>query len=114
MIPTPPSRLHFADLCAENNLINHNGESSPPAPRHDFLEVNNYLMSGLVVSPIDKWFMGPVPQFSSQDLGVAPGRHDLNKVMARARRVMDDPEQMAWQQVVTSRRTFTKWMILLT
>lgn len=39
-------------------------------PRHDILEVNNYFISGLVVSSIDKWFMGPVPQFSARDLGV--------------------------------------------
>lgn len=81
----------------ENNHINQSGDSAPP-PRHDFLEVNNYLMSGLVVSPIDKWFMGPVPQFSSQDLGIAPGGHDLEEVMERARRVIDDPGQVAWKQ----------------
>ncbi|KZT30397.1 hypothetical protein NEOLEDRAFT_1185228 [Neolentinus lepideus HHB14362 ss-1] len=82
----------------ENSHINQSGESSPPAPKHDYLEVNNYLMSGLVVSPIDKWFMGPVPRFSPQDLGVLPEKYSLEEVMVRARRTMADPEQMAWQQ----------------
>ncbi|TFK57285.1 hypothetical protein OE88DRAFT_1744863 [Heliocybe sulcata] len=82
----------------ENAHITQSGEGTPPALKHDFLEVNNYLMSGLVVSPIDKWFMGPVPRFSALDLGVSPGKHSLKEVMGRARRTMEDPERMAWQQ----------------
>lgn len=70
-----------------------------PRPRHDILEVNNYFMSGLVVSSIDKWFMGPVPQFSLQDMGVSGDRHDLSDVLKRAESAAADPEQVAWQLV---------------
>lgn len=41
----------------------HNESYTPPPPKHDILDVNAYLTSGLVVSTIDKWFMGPVPRF---------------------------------------------------
>lgn len=53
--------------------------------RHDTLEVNNYLMSGLVVSSIDKWFMGPVPQFDPKDLGIADAGTNLNSAIEQAR-----------------------------
>jgi len=56
-------------------------------------------MSGLVVSPIDKWFMGPVPQFTAHDLGVPEERQDLRAVIARARSALKDPQQTAWQSV---------------
>ena len=56
-------------------------------------------MSGLVVSPIDKWFMGPVPRFSPQDLGVPGDKHDLSSAMQRARDMINNPEQMSWQTV---------------
>nr|GAT44205.1 DEAD-domain-containing protein [Mycena chlorophos] len=52
--------------------------------RHDTLEVNNYLTAGLVVSSIDKWFMGPVPQFNPQDFGVLAGALDLRSAIALA------------------------------
>lgn len=71
--------------------------TSLPAPKHDILEVNDYLMAGLVVSPIDKWFMGPVPQFATRDLGVPGDQHDLKAVMQRARGVLSNQQQTAWQ-----------------
>lgn len=73
--------------------------TSLPAPKHDILEVNDYLMAGLVVSPIDKWFMGPVPQFATRDLGVPGDQHDLKAVMQRARGVLSNQQQTAWQSV---------------
>ncbi|PCH33624.1 hypothetical protein WOLCODRAFT_93867 [Wolfiporia cocos MD-104 SS10] len=71
-----------------------------PIPRHDILEVNDYLMSGLVVSSIDKWFMGPVPGFLPHDLGVPERKQDLKAMMQKARGVLRDQQQMAWQSDV--------------
>jgi len=54
-------------------------------------------MSGLLVSSIDKWFMGPVPRFSPRDLGVPGDDRDLNTLLKRAKAVTDDPAKMSWQ-----------------
>ncbi|KAJ6519839.1 anaphase-promoting complex, cyclosome, subunit 4-domain-containing protein [Mycena sanguinolenta] len=62
--------------------------------RHDILEVNNYLMSGLVVSSIDKWFMGPVPQFNPHELGIVDGNPNLRITIEQARTAVD---QTKWQ-----------------
>jgi anaphase-promoting complex subunit 4 len=70
-----------------------------PIPEYDMLEVNHYLMSGLVVSSIDKWFMGQIPQFSPEDLGVPGDKQDLQSVLKRAQIVTSDSSQMAWQAV---------------
>ncbi|KAJ7293596.1 anaphase-promoting complex, cyclosome, subunit 4-domain-containing protein [Mycena rebaudengoi] len=86
-----------AETTAANTPAN---EQNPPPPlRHDILEVNNYFMSGLVVSSIDKWFMGPVPQFNPQDLGAMDGSHDLRTVLENTRAVARD--QMHWQHTVS-------------
>ncbi|KAH9946631.1 anaphase-promoting complex, cyclosome, subunit 4-domain-containing protein [Amylocystis lapponica] len=76
------------------NANDHNHSQFPP--KHDILEVNDYLMAGLVVSPIDKWFMGPVPRFSPHDLGVPGDQQSLTTVIQRARSVINNPAQMAW------------------
>ncbi|KAG5652103.1 hypothetical protein H0H81_006323, partial [Sphagnurus paluster] len=47
-----------------------NSSNDTPHPRHDILEVNNYFVSGLSPSSIDKWFTGPIPHLSSEDLGL--------------------------------------------
>jgi anaphase-promoting complex subunit 4 len=52
-------------------------------------------MSGLVVSSIDKWFIGPVPQLAPHDLGLGGEDKDLPSVLQRARAVLDDPAQLA-------------------
>ncbi|KAJ7591382.1 anaphase-promoting complex, cyclosome, subunit 4-domain-containing protein [Mycena floridula] len=71
-----------------------------PILRHDILEVNKYLMGGLVVSPIDKWFMGPVPRFSPQELGIPSSSGSLADVLKRARQVATTPGQVVWKQNV--------------
>ncbi|KAJ6509555.1 anaphase-promoting complex, cyclosome, subunit 4-domain-containing protein, partial [Mycena vitilis] len=65
-----------------------------PQVRHDILEVNNYFMSGLVVSSIDKWFMGPVPQFNARELGVVDVSPPLRTSLEQARTAVD---QTQWQ-----------------
>lgn len=45
-----------------------NSADHQPRPAHDILEVSDYLTSGLSVSQLDKWFLGPAPQFAPEDL----------------------------------------------
>ena len=68
-------------------------------------------MSGLVVSPIDRWFMGPVPQFSPHDLGVPGDWADMKSAAHRARRVLKEPRLCAWQYV--SSLEPTSWFLLM-
>ena len=77
-------------------------QSQLPPSRHDPLDVNDYLMSGLVVSSIDKWFMGPVPQFSLEDLGVPPIR-DLASSLKASREALANPkDNFVWPPVSRS------------
>jgi anaphase-promoting complex subunit 4 len=69
-------------------------------PRHDILEVNEFLMSGLIVSSIDRWFIGPVPQFSMQHLTGVPQPTTLHSVMEQARQLTDDPSKLTWPPVI--------------
>lgn len=69
-------------------------------PRHDILEVNAYLMSGLVVSSIDKWFIGPVPKFTPRDLGIpVEDTRPFKLVLEQIHNVAGNPEQLDWQAV---------------
>lgn len=69
-------------------------------PRHDMLEVNNYFMSGLTSSCLDKWFAGPTPHFKRADLGISDYNHDtLKEALDSAFKIAEDPAQMAWQTV---------------
>lgn len=60
------------------------------APTHDILEVNDYLLTGLHRSQIDRWFDGGAAKFSPQDLGVPDEKQDLATVMKRARLALRD------------------------
>lgn len=84
--------------------------SSPEAThvlRHDILEVNEYLMSGLVVSSIDKWFLGPVPQFAP-DIIAPPHTDDLRTVIDHARAYAADSTKLTWPPV-----SLSAWVIHL-
>ncbi|KAF7784333.1 hypothetical protein Agabi119p4_498 [Agaricus bisporus var. burnettii] len=73
-------------------------------PRHDILEVNAYLMSGLVVSSIDKWFIGPVPKFTPRDLGIpVEDTRPFKLVLEQIHNVAGNPEQLDWQADGTRR-----------
>lgn len=52
-----------------------------------------------MVSSIDKWFMGPVPQFSSRDIGVLGDKQELCALLERAKKIANDPTQMKWESV---------------
>jgi anaphase-promoting complex subunit 4 len=57
-------------------------------------------MSGLVVSSIDKWFIGPAPRFSSRDISMLGGdTRDLSAVLDRAEALANDPVQLGQQSV---------------
>lgn len=76
-------------------------ETSSPNLRYDILEVNKYLTGGLVVSSIDKWFMGPVPQYTLQDLGINATNKTLAEAIKEAKNVAENPSaQPIWQQNV--------------
>ncbi|KAF5390354.1 hypothetical protein D9757_002903 [Collybiopsis confluens] len=68
----------------ETQILNPTVDTLPPI-RHDILEVNKYFISGLEKSVIDKWFIGPVPTFAPQDVGIP--RYDLsvNVALRKAR-----------------------------
>ncbi|KAI9454006.1 anaphase-promoting complex, cyclosome, subunit 4-domain-containing protein [Russula earlei] len=73
-------------------------------PRHDILEVNEYLTAGLMKSKIDAWFSGGVPSFSPQDLGVPHDNQNLSAAIERARSALLDPSQTAWAHTVGHRK----------
>lgn len=83
----------------ESSRASKSDSEAQPA-QHDLLEVNEYLVSGLVVSSIDKWFMGPVPQFSAAELGL-PMAEDLSASVQVVRKTLDDPEGLSWPPVST-------------
>ncbi|EJD03914.1 uncharacterized protein FOMMEDRAFT_167218 [Fomitiporia mediterranea MF3/22] len=78
-----------------------------PSPRHDILEVNEYLMSGLEKSEIDEWFTGPVPQFSMSSIESTPQMGDLRSVIERARAFLADPSKLTWPPI-TQRKDLSR------
>lgn len=55
--------------------------------------MNDYLTSGLVVSQLDKWFMGPAPRFAPDSLGVRGT--DVGAALRKARGALN-----RWDQTV--------------
>jgi len=69
-------------------------------PRYDIMQANEYMMSGLAESVLDKWFSGQAPKFSLEELGsVGEGTGNLSEVMERARKVANDSKGIEWQHV---------------
>ena len=69
-------------------------------PRYDIMQANEYMISGLAESVLDKWFSGQAPKFSLEELGsVGGGTGDLTEIMERARKVANDPAGIEWQHV---------------
>lgn len=56
--------------------------------------MNDYLTSGLVVSQIDKWFVGPAPRFTAESLGV-PQSTNISFALRKARAALN-----RWDQTV--------------
>ena len=90
---------------SENAAIaNTNSDTRKPRITFDMLEVNEYLMSGLAVSSIDKWFEGSVPSFQPADLGV-PQAQDLASSVHLVRELLDKPDGVTWPPVSTDPTT---------
>ncbi|KAG6335275.1 hypothetical protein ID866_3804 [Astraeus odoratus] len=68
----------------------------------DILEVNGYLMSGLVTSQIDQWFTGSAPQFNPGDLFPSQTPKTLEEALQLAHTALQDPSQTAWQPDIMS------------
>jgi hypothetical protein len=93
----------LSEIYSETIVANPSAESPPTNPDHDILEVNGYLISGLVTSKIDGWFTGSLPQFNPGDLSYFrppqnPGKA-LEEVLQLARAALQDPSQTSWQPV---------------
>ncbi|KAI0825146.1 anaphase-promoting complex, cyclosome, subunit 4-domain-containing protein [Trametes gibbosa] len=69
-----------------------------PRPTHDILEVNDYLTSGLVVSQIDKWFIGPAARFTAESLGV-PQNTNISFALRKARAALNRWDQTVHEDV---------------
>lgn len=89
----PQALVHDADrnLIALEIAVASSPDDAPhAAPTHDILEVNDYLLSCLYRSQIDRWFSGDAATFSPQDFGVPDEKQDLLSVMQRARLALQD------------------------
>ena len=90
-------RIHVVEI-AKNGQAPDSQVQIPP--RYDIMQANEYMMSGLAESVLDKWFTGQAPKFSLEELGsVGEGTGDLTEVMERARNVANDPTGIEWQHV---------------
>lgn len=91
----------LSEIYSETIVANPSAESHTN-PDHDILEVNGYLISGLMTSTIDEWFTGSLPQFNPGDLSCF-GPHQssmaLDEVIQLARAALQDPSQTSWQPV---------------
>ena len=67
--------------------------------RYDIMQANEYVMSGLAESVLDKWFSGQAPKFSLEELGSVGEGGDPSEIMERARKVANDPKGIEWQHV---------------
>ena len=95
-------RVHVAEIA--KNAQAPDSQVHVSSPRYDIMQANEYMMSGLAESVLDKWFSGQVPKFSLEELGrVGEGTGDLAEVMERARKVANDPKGIEWPHVRSSR-----------
>lgn len=88
---SPVHRRGYTDFTAPEIMVAGAPDDAPyVAPTHDILEVNDYLLSGLHHSQIDRWFSGDAPTFLPQDLGVPDEKPNLATAMQRARLALAD------------------------
>ncbi|KAF8445957.1 anaphase-promoting complex, cyclosome, subunit 4-domain-containing protein [Boletus edulis BED1] len=97
----------FLSFIRHETIVANPSTESHTNPDHDILEVNGYLISGLMASKIDEWFTGSLPQFNPGDLSYfrppqSPGKA-LNEVLELARAALQDPSQTSWQPKVPSK-----------
>ncbi|PIL31977.1 hypothetical protein GSI_06681 [Ganoderma sinense ZZ0214-1] len=79
----------------ETSRTNAAGDHHNPRPQHDILEVNEYLMSSLPASPIDKWFTGLATPVIRESIGVPSERASIDAAIGKALGALD-----GWDQTV--------------
>jgi anaphase-promoting complex subunit 4 len=96
--------IWYACQCSSSVLLIVDIESLSPAAqdsgammRHDVLEVNQYFLSGLKSSSLDKWFLGPLPTFENDDL-IRAANGSLRDTLDDAS-VFINGAPLKWQQV---------------
>jgi len=89
-------RVHVAEIA--KNAQAPDSQAHIPS-RYDIMQANEYMMSGLAESVLDKWFSGQAPKLSLEELGSVGEGGDLSEVMKRARKVANDPKGIEWQHV---------------
>lgn len=67
------------------------------------LEVNNYFISGLEESEIDLWFLGSMPSFAPEELGIREHEESIAHALQRAYNAAKDPNWLEWQAVRSPR-----------
>ncbi|KAH9944395.1 anaphase-promoting complex, cyclosome, subunit 4-domain-containing protein [Epithele typhae] len=88
----------------ETSRGNATGDHPTPRPQHDILEVNEYLSSSLVVSPIDKWFLGLAAPIKRTALGVpSMDTANLKVAVKKAREALAQWDRGTQQQPVQPR-----------
>ncbi|KIJ21731.1 hypothetical protein PAXINDRAFT_165137 [Paxillus involutus ATCC 200175] len=96
----------FLSFIRHETIVANPSTEPHPNPDHDILEVNGYLMSGLMVSQIDRWFTGSAPQFDPGDLSYSPqtpsSSKTLDEALQLAHAALQDPSQTAWQPNIPS------------
>ena len=80
---------------AETARANATGDHHNSRPQHDILEVNEYLMSSLRASPIDKWFTGLAAPINRESIGVPSENLTIEAAVSKARAALD-----RWDQTV--------------
>ncbi|KAG8219826.1 anaphase-promoting complex, cyclosome, subunit 4-domain-containing protein [Butyriboletus roseoflavus] len=93
----------FLSFIRHETIVANPSAESHTNPDHDILEVNGYLISGLMTSKIDEWFTGSLPQFNPGDLscfGPPQSSMTLDEVIQLTRAALQDPSQTSWQPKV--------------
>ncbi|KAH7883604.1 anaphase-promoting complex, cyclosome, subunit 4-domain-containing protein [Phlebopus sp. FC_14] len=91
----------FLSFIRHETAVANPSAESHPSTDYDIMEVNGYLMSGLMASQIDRWFTGPAPQLNPGDLSYSPPTPNSGKTLEEALQLahaaLQDPSQTTWQ-----------------
>ena len=105
-----PSDVNFQ----ETSRANAAGDHHNPRPQHDILEVNEYLMSSLPASPIDKWFTGLAKPVNRESIGVPSERASIDAAIGKALGALDEWDQTVHDVSPSAPRPAHPWSRQLT
>ncbi|KZS92983.1 hypothetical protein SISNIDRAFT_92439 [Sistotremastrum niveocremeum HHB9708] len=81
------------------NMSPNEASTTGISPKHDPLQTNEYIMSGLVSSQLDRWFTGEPARYSLSEMaGVFPKAFD--KVLDTALKTATSRTEVSWDQVI--------------